>query len=234
MPQHKNKKSAKYRILIAGATGLIGSHALTKAIEHPEIAEIHAIVRRKPDIKSPKLHFIEKQYNDLQKSDIPTGLDQVLCCLGTTIAKAGSREKFREVDFSYIVKLAELSHAAGARSFQLISSLGASATSGIFYSKIKGETEAAILQVGFEQTVIYRPSLLGGDRKEHRTGEKIMSSVLSNISFLMVGPLANYKIIQAETIASVMLKVVTGTILLNGTLKILESQEIEKLNLTES
>jgi uncharacterized protein YbjT (DUF2867 family) len=97
----------------------------------------------------------------------------VFCALGTTIKQAGSPERFRQVDFGYSLRAAELAAAAGARHFLLVSSVGASPTSRGLYLRVKGDLEAAIMALGFPSVTVVRPSLLLGDRKEFRLGEEL-------------------------------------------------------------
>jgi uncharacterized protein YbjT (DUF2867 family) len=97
----------------------------------------------------------------------------VFCAFGTTIKQAGSQERFRQVDFSYPKRVAELARAAGARHFLLVSSVGASPSARAFYLRVKGDLEQAILALGFRSVTVVRPSLLLGDRKEFRLGEEI-------------------------------------------------------------
>ena len=98
-------------------------------------------------------------------------VDQVLCALGTTIGKAGSQAAFRKVDFEYPCEVAQLANAKGARHFLLVSALGANARSSVFYNRVKGELEDAVLGLPLRSHTIVRPSLLVGDRTETRPGE---------------------------------------------------------------
>jgi len=103
-------------------------------------------------------------------------LDEVYLALGTTIKIAGSRERFRAVDFDANLAVARAAQAAGARRAGLVSALGAQARSSVFYSRVKGELEEALAALGFDALVIAQPSMLRGDRdalgQPERTGER--------------------------------------------------------------
>ena len=122
-------------------------------------------------------------------------VDQVLCALGTTIRQAGSQERFRVVDYEYPLAAARLGLAQGATHFLLVSSLGADARSRVFYSRVKGELEAAVLALPYRSVTIARPSVLLGTRAEFRLGEQLAKS----LSFLVP---ARYKPVQARAVAA--------------------------------
>ena len=144
-------------------------------------------------------------YNFDRAAAIPAA-DDVFCCLGTTIAKAGSRDAFRKVDFEYIVGLARNARKAGAKRFLVVSSLGANAHSAVFYSRVKGETEQALQAIGFRELHLFQPSLLLGNRHESRMGERIGIAATTFITPLMLGPMRKYRPIEAQAVARAMWK----------------------------
>jgi len=91
--------------------------------------------------------------------------------LGTTMAKAGSKEAFRYVDYTLPLVFAKAAHAAGVNTFAVVTAIGASATSVFFYPRTKGELERDIKRIGLRSLTICRPSIIGGDRGESRFGE---------------------------------------------------------------
>jgi len=135
--------------------------------------------------------------------------DDVYCCLGTTIKKAGSKEAFYKVDHTYVVQLAQVTAGKGATQFLVVSSMGADAGAMFFYNKVKGEMERDVQQQGLNTVHIFRPSLLLGEREEVRTGEEVASKVMEPLSKLMIGPLKKYKPIAGETVAKAMLYAAT-------------------------
>lgn len=156
--------------LVAGSTGLIGQQLLQLLIESPLYEKIIAITRQ--DLTPhPKLEQVKMEFGNITEKSGALKADDVFCCLGTTMAKAGSKEKFRQVDFYYPYLLAKTAHAAGAKKFLIVTALGANKSSKIFYNEVKGEVEEAVSAVGFEALHILRPSLLIGPRSEKRSSE---------------------------------------------------------------
>lgn len=194
--------------LLAGASGLVGRACLARLLEESAYARVIALVRRPLPDAHPKL---EQQVVDfdrlgLEGTEFPAA-DDVFCCLGTTIKAAGSEAAFRQVDFVYVVSVASLALGRGAKQFLLVSSLGANPKSPIFYSRVKGETEAAIAALPFEGRQVFRPSILVGERTEKRTGERAGIAVMRGVAFAMLGPLRKYRPIAATTVARAMVRV---------------------------
>lgn len=101
------------------------------------------------------------------------GTDVIFCCIGTTMKKMqGDKEAYRKIDYDIAVNAAQLGKANGCEKFALVSAVGADSKSRNFYLKLKGETEEAVEASGIESVYILRPSLLMGNRKEFRFGEK--------------------------------------------------------------
>jgi uncharacterized protein YbjT (DUF2867 family) len=125
---------------------------------------VHLLLRhRPPDIgASDKLQIHQVDFTRLPAA-FPK-VDDVFIALGTTIKIAGSEAAFRKVDFDFVVNVARAARAAGATRFAVVSAMGADPTSRIFYNRVKGEMETAVLQIGYESVVIAQPSMLLGDR----------------------------------------------------------------------
>lgn len=166
-------------ILLAGATGLVGRHCLRAFLEDGSVQRVVTVTRRPLPDPSPiapsalaKLESLVVDFTRLAAVDLPR-VDQVCCALGTTIKQAGSRAKFREVDYDYPVALARRGLELGATHFLLVSALSANHDSPIFYSRVKGETERTVRELPYRSVTIVRPSLLAGERSEFRLGEEI-------------------------------------------------------------
>ena len=188
-------------VLLLGASGLVGGHALRLLARDERWARVVTLGRRAMARASPTHEPHTVNFRDL---DAHAGLftcDAVACCLGTTIKTAGSREAFRFVDLDLPLEAARLARARGAGAFALVSAYGADPDSRIFYNRIKGEAERAVRGVGFERVVLLRPSLLTGERAEGRTGEQIGGAVLRVLRPLLVGPLRNLRPTPAEDVA---------------------------------
>lgn len=195
----------KLSACVAGATGLVGGAVLRRLLDDPAIEHVVAPTRRPlpPHAK-------------LDNPIITTGwpalppLDEAYGCLGTTRKDAGSAEAFRAVDYDLALAFARAAKTAGAKRFGLVSSLGANAKSPLLYPKTKGEAENAVAGLGFETTVIARPSLLLGKREKPRAIEGISETVLGLVSPLLVGPLRQYRAVSGETVASALIASVRG------------------------
>jgi len=146
--------------------------------------------------------------------------------LGTTIKKAKTKENFRKVDYDYVLALGKKVKELNAEKFLLVSSLGANAKSAIFYNRTKGEIENALKQLELTHLFIFRPSLLLGNRKEQRTGEKTAINVYKVIAPLFFGPFKKYKGIEASQVAKGLMVTAMEN---KDHFKILESDEIQKM-----
>lgn len=188
--------------VIAGATGLIGKRLLEELLQSPRYASVIALTRRPLALQHPQLRNVVTDFQ--QPGSVLTDVvpHDVFCCLGTTMAKAGSKEKFYEVDFQYPLNLASATRALGAKQYLLVSAVGADAHSKIYYNRVKGQTENAIREVGFDALHIFRPSLLLGPRPEKRAGEDIAKVVYKIFSFAIP---PKYKAISFEKVAEAML-----------------------------
>ncbi|MBT1703872.1 NAD-dependent epimerase/dehydratase family protein [Chryseosolibacter indicus] len=188
--------------LIAGATGLIGKQLLTLLLATNRYDKVIALTRKDLNINSSKLIELKVDFTDFDKYADQLQADDVFCCLGTTMAKAKTKQKFYEVDYSYPLRIGLATKLSGAKQYFLVSALGADKNSGIYYNKVKGEVEEAITNVAFESFHIFRPSLLLGDRAEKRTGEDAAKFVYKFFGFLIPG---KYKGIEASKVARAML-----------------------------
>ena len=149
--------------LIAGATGLVGSHCLRTLLDGGYYERVIALTRRPLDRRHPRLVETIVDFEKLDEIDLFPAAD-VFCALGTTMRRAGSQPAFLKVDFEYPRIIAARSAAAGARRFLLVSSVGADSRSNNFYLRVKAELEKAVNALPFESTHIFRPSFLVGER----------------------------------------------------------------------
>ncbi|MDP1844432.1 MAG: semialdehyde dehydrogenase [Sediminibacterium sp.] len=188
--------------LLLGATGLTGSLLLNLLLQSEDYKKVIIYVRKSTNQIHPKLVEQIIYYDTIETA---VEADDVFCCLGTTIKIAKTKEAFEKVDLHYPLKIAALQHKAGSTQFLVVSAMGASASSSIFYSKTKGLMEAGLEAIGFESLYIFRPSFIMGNRKEERTGEKIGIAISKWIASLMVGPLKNYQPVEASAIAASMI-----------------------------
>lgn len=187
-------------LLIAGATGLVGSHALRLALADARVERVVAPTRR-PLPAHPKLLNPIEDFAHLPPLAPWWRVDGVVCALGTTMAKAGSKAAFEAVDYEMSLAVARLALRHGAQAFALNSALGADPDSRVFYSRVKGELEQSLRAMknpGYPSLTFVRPGLIGGERSEHRRGES-----LAIIATRLVSPLLprRYRLVPAERIA---------------------------------
>ncbi len=197
-------KSGQRTALLAGATGLVGSHCLRLLLNNQNYDKVIALTRRPLTLLHEKLDNRVIDFDNAVDNTLELSCDDVFCCLGTTIKQAGSRDNFRKVDFDYCLDLAKIGIRGGAKHFLLVSAIGASAKSPIFYSRVKGEVEQAIEALAYERFCIFQPSLLVGERKDTRRAEAIGIECALKLSSLLVGPFANYSAIKADDLAAAM------------------------------
>lgn len=217
----------KRKALVIGATGLIGKNVVNQLIQNEAYEKITILVRKSSGFSHEKLEEIIVNFDQLEEYEQYFHVNDVFSCLGTTIKVAKTKENFRKVDYDYSVKAAELASKSNAQNFLLISSMGANSHSNIFYSKVKGEVERDVRKLHFEGLFIFRPSLLLGERKEVRLGEKVAEKISSIMPFLFNGPFKKYKPINGVTVAKAMINsALSGT---KGE-QIIESDSIESIS----
>lgn len=160
------------RLLLVGATGVVGRAVLDAALADARIREVVALTRR-PLPPRPRLSNVVADFAALPDDAALWAVDAVVCALGTTIKTAGSQPRFAAVDRDLPILVAQRALQAGATSFALCSSLGADPSSGNFYLRTKGEAEQGIRRLGYSKLTFVRPSLIDADRGEPRAGERV-------------------------------------------------------------
>lgn len=187
---------------VAGSTGFIGTHLIDLLKSDDSFDSIDVLSRRTMELP--------QKFNVLVNADLSTqkleNVDVAFCALGTTIKTAGSQEAFYHVDHDLVLAFAKHAKAAGAKTFVLVSSVGATPKTSNFYLRVKGETERDLEEIGFETLIILRPSMLMGERKEFRLGELIGKGVMTVFNPLMVGSMSKYRGIHGRIVANAMVK----------------------------
>ena len=199
---------SQFRVaVIAGSTGLVGAELLTMLLESEKYDKVYSLVRKPTGKQNPKLTELLVDFDELKNAlSSITEVNDVFCCLGTTMKVAKSKEAFRKVEFLYPLFLAEWAVEKKANQFLMISAMGANPNSSIYYNRIKGEIENEISALSLSSITFFRPSLLLGYRKEKRIGEKMAVTIFKALSFLFVGLLKNYKGIEASQVAKAMIE----------------------------
>ena len=189
--------------LIIGATGLVGSHLLKRLVADARSSKVISFGRRQTGSPHPK---VQEQVIDFDApsswASMVTG-DVAFSALGTTSKQAGSQAAQRRVDYDYQLEFAKQAAKNGVKAYALCSASSANPASRLFYSRIKGELDRDVQQLGFERVRIMRPSLLGGDRESARTGEKIAGTVLGALN--AVGILRKAREIPGDVVAQAMI-----------------------------
>ena len=191
--------------LLAGASGLIGKQLLALLLKEPMYEKVVVLVRRSLPIEHAKLIQCVVDFSaDNFGLEVLQGMtiDHAFCTLGTTIKKAGSKVKFRQVDQHYATKVAMLAKNSGASLFAIVTAMAANSDSKIFYNQVKGDVENALQKVNFQYLAAFRPSMLMGDRQEYRLSEHLGSLIMKAFGFLIP---SNYKIIHVNKVAAAML-----------------------------
>ncbi|MEQ8704056.1 MAG: NAD(P)H-binding protein [Phaeodactylibacter sp.] len=203
----KHQKTA----LVFGGSGLVGGFVLRQLLAHPSYKRVISFGRRKLDVEGEGLeqHIINfdeaAEYQHLMQGQ------DVFSCLGTTMAKAGSKAAFYKVDYTYAYETAKAAAEAGANQLLLVSSVGADPDSLFFYSRVKGELEAAIRELPFWGIHIFEPSLLLGPRQEQRLGEQLAVRLTRGIApFFRGNVMGKYRPVEAEDVAKAMIAVAQG------------------------
>lgn len=188
--------------LVVGASGLIGKQVVSLLLENHGYSEVVVLVRKSTFPAHQKLIEVVFDFDSPDPSVVRG--DDVFCCLGTTMKKAGSKESFRKVDYEYPLLVARLALKNGASQLLLVSALGAAANSLFFYNRVKGEVEQQLAQLNYPQFKIFRPSLLLGARNENRFGEKLGEVLFRVFKPVMVGAMKNYRAIDSAKVARAM------------------------------
>ena len=187
--------------LLFGASGLVGARLLALLLESGHYARVHALVRRPLAAVHPRLRVHVVDFDGIGGLPDFPAVDDVYCCLGTTIRAAGSRPAFRRVDHDYVVATARAAREHGARRLAVVSALGADGRSPVFYNRTKGEMEAAVSALGYDSVTILRPSLLAGERAERRAGERLALALSRPLAPLIP---RRYRPIDAGAVARAM------------------------------
>ncbi len=178
--------SKKNIAILLGATGLTGSALLNELLSSNYYDEIKVIARKNLNILDSRIELIQiKSLNELSNLDLNFQNATYFCCLGTTLKTAGTKENFKAVDLKAVVDFALLAKKFNAFKFILISAMGANPNSTIFYNQVKGQAEQEILKLQIPGTVIFRPSLLLGERSEKRKLESFFIKVAGAISKIL-------------------------------------------------
>jgi len=186
-------------VILLGATGLTGRQTAGGLLADERCGRLVAPVRRDLELEHPKLETVRLQADAPRLAGVAGAT--LAICLGTTIRAAGSRERFREIDFDLPLVYARAAREAGAERCVLVSSVGASTASPNFYLRVKGELEEALAGIGFSSLDLLRPSFLLGRREPPRTAERAAGGLARVFAPLLMGSLSIYRPVEASAVA---------------------------------
>ena len=201
------------RIVLLGATGLVGSHLLAQLLASADRIEVLALGRSGPATTDKRVTFIQSDLTN--KTELQQALpeyqalnpvDILISCLGTTIKAAGSKQAFFHVDHDLILNTAEAARQCGIDRMMLVSAINANKKSRVFYSKVKGQTEQDLISLAFKQLILIKPSLLMGSRGDFRLAESVSAPLMKLINPLLLGAVKKYRAIEGEDVARCMVK----------------------------
>lgn len=191
--------------LLFGATGLVGSKLLHLLLESDRVSSLRAVLRRPLDIDHPKLEHLQCDFSQLEvNSSFFVGVDTVFICLGTTLKKAGSRERFREIDHDLVLRIAKMAQIAKIRCCSIVTALGAKEDSLFFYNRVKGELERDLRELHFPVLNIFRPSLILGAREERRVSENLSKKFSKFVPWALLPGGKRVRPVPAQVIAEAM------------------------------
>ena len=193
------------KLLLLGATGLVGSRTLKLALANDAVSEVIAPTR-KPLAPSDRL--VNPVGSGIE-AFVPTLMsykpDAAICALGTTLAIAGSKEAFRYVDYELPIAFGKAARTAGVETYAIVTAMGASADSRTFYYRTKGEVERDIQKIGFPSLTICRPGLIGGERTQARGAERAILALARLLAPILP---KTFRINPADVIAASVLDAV--------------------------
>lgn len=191
------------KAIVLGSTGMVGTQLIDLLLQSNDYAEVVSLVRRASGITHPKLN---EQVVDFDKPETWSNFvkgDVLFSCMGTTIAKAKTKDNQYKIDYSYQYNVAEAASKHGVSTYVLVSSAGANENSVTFYTHMKGQLDADVQKLPFKVISILRPGQLYGDRTENRVAEKIALSIMFALNKL--GILKKFKPIHAREVAQAMI-----------------------------
>lgn len=191
------------KAIIIGATGATGKDLVDVLLQDPAYSEVAVFVRRPTGITHSKLTEILTDFDNLEEVSSQINGEVLFCCLGTTLKVAGSKEKQQHIDYEIPLKFAEVAERNNIGTMVLLSAYGASATSRVFYSRLKGMLEDGVAKLGFAQYIIFRPGLLLRKNSD-RLGERLTTGVLNFLN--SIGLIRKFKPLPTALLAEKLAK----------------------------
>jgi len=194
--------------LIFGSSGLIGNQLVKIILQNNNYDRIKLFVRSVPEFIDSKIEIIQTDFFNLEKHKNTIIGDDCFFCIGTTHRDSPDKNEYRRIEYDIPVNVAKIAVLNAIESFVYVSSMGANPNSSGSYLKNKGQVEEQLKKLNFTKLVIIRPSILLGNRKTFRLGERIGIFVMKALSIFFLGSLKKYKPIKVEDVANAMIKIV--------------------------
>ena len=211
--------------LIFGSSGLIGNELLELILKDNNYIKIKLFVRSDLTDVNSKIEIIKTDFNNIENHKDKIVGDDCFFCIGTTRKNTPDKNEYIKIEYNLPIEVAKIAKSNSINNFIYISSLGANPNAASLYLKNKGQTEQELIKLNFMNLSILRPSILLGNRKENRVGEKIGIFAMKTLSPLFLGNMKKYKPIKVEYVAKAMLQVAQK----DYQKKIIESDEIVKI-----
>ena len=200
------------RLVIVGATGMVGGYALRYALGHPAVGAVTAIGRRTLGISHPRLkEVLHQDFADCSAlADALSGQDAAVFCIGAYTGSVSDAE-LHKVTVDYTIEFARvLRTSSPAAAFALLSGSGADprGRSRLAFARYKGEAETALLETGFPRVYIFRPAYIYPvePRKEPNFNYRLLRAIYP--AFRMLFP---NQVIRADDLARAMVDVAVRT-----------------------
>ena len=211
--------------LIFGSSGLIGNELLELILKDNNYIKIKLFVRSDLTDVNSKIEIIKTDFNNIENHKDKIVGDDCFFCIGTTRKNTPDKNEYIKIEYNLPIEVAKIAKSNSINNFIYISSLGANPNAASLYLKNKGQTEQELIKLNFMNLSILRPSILLGNRKENRVGEKIGIFAMKKLSPLFLGNMKKYKPIKVEYVSKAMLQVAQKDYQKN----IFESDEIVKI-----
>ena len=193
--------------LIFGSSGLIGNHLLDFILKDNYYQKIKLFVRSNIDIKDSRIEIIYDDFTNIDNLKDTIVGDDCFFCIGTTKKDTPNKNEYRRIEYDIPVNIAKIAKLNSINSFYYVSSMGANSNVSNSYLRNKGEVEDELAKLNFNKLAILKPSLLLGNRKKFRLGERIAQLIMTKLTFIFMGKMKKYKPIKAIDVVKAMINI---------------------------
>ena len=201
--------------LIFGSSGLIGNHLLDFILKDNYYQKIKLFVRSNIDIKDSRIEIIYDDFINIDNLKNSIVVDDCFFCIGTTKKDTPNKNEYRRIEYDIPVNIAKIAKLNSINSFYYVSSMGANSNVSNSYLRNKGEVEDELAKLNFNKLAILKPSLLLGNRKKFRLGERIAQLIMTKLTFIFMGKMKKYKPIKAIDVVKAMINIIKNDYKIN-------------------